>query len=69
MRLDQMSYDELQRVAGNPGVKDAVRADVQLLVAIATLWGSDALKRVTFVPAPEVTRPARFDLLTPFRHL
>jgi cell division GTPase FtsZ len=68
VRLNQISYEELERIATNPSVPDAVRADVQLLTAIGTVWGSDALTRVRFEPVEELRR-SRFDLLLqPFRH-
>ena len=67
--LNQMSSEQLKRVAGNPNVPDAVRGDVQLLAAVATMWGSEALTRVTYEPAEDAPRSSRFDLLLPpFRH-
>ena len=67
--LNQMSSEQLKRVAGNPNVPDAVRADVQLLAVVATMWGSEALTRVTYEPAEAAPRSSRFDLLLPpFRH-
>ena len=69
VRLNQLSYDDLKRTATDPDVPDTLRADVQLLVAIGTLWGSDALSRVAFEPAEEAAPPSTFDLLLqPFRH-
>jgi cell division GTPase FtsZ len=70
VHLNQLSYEQLKRAAGNPSVPDVVRPDLQLLVAIATLWGSEALTRVTYEPVKEAPRSSRFDLLLPpFRHL
>src|SRR5262245_44754533 len=69
VRLDQMSYEELEKIAVNPDVPDVVRADAQLLVAIGSVWGSGALTRVTFEPAKEAPKPSMFEmLLPPFRH-
>src|SRR5262245_14352802 len=69
VRLDQMSYEELEKIAVNPGLPDVVRADAQLLVAIGSVWGSDALRRVSFERAKEPPRPSMFEmLLPPFRH-
>jgi hypothetical protein len=69
VRLSQMSYEELKEIAVNPGLADVVRADVQLLVAIGTVWGGDALARVTFEPAAEPAKPSMIGmLLPPFRH-
>jgi cell division GTPase FtsZ len=68
-RLNQMSYEELEKLAVNPMLPDVVRADVQLLVAIGSVWGGDALTRVTFEPAAEPARPSMIEmLLPPFRH-
>jgi cell division GTPase FtsZ len=69
VRLNQLSYDELKRAATDLDVPDVVRADMQLLVAIATLWGPTALSRVAFERAGEAAAPSTFDLLLQtFRH-
>ena len=69
VRLNQLSYEDLKRTATDLDVPDALRADVQLLVAIGTLWGSNALSRVAFEPADDAAAPSTFDLLLqPFRH-
>jgi hypothetical protein len=69
VRLDQMSYEELKAIAVNPGLADVVRADVQLLVAIGSVWGGDTLARVTYEPADQPARPSMIEmLLPPFRH-
>jgi cell division GTPase FtsZ len=69
VRLNQISYEELKHTASDLSIPDAVRADVQLLRAIGTLWGADALKRVRFEPPEQIARPSAFDLLLqPFRH-
>jgi cell division GTPase FtsZ len=69
VRLNQMSYEELKEIATNPNLADVVRADVQLLVAIGSVWGGDVLTRVTFEPAAEPARPSMIEmLLPPFRH-
>jgi hypothetical protein len=69
VRLNQLSYADLKRAATDLDVPDVVRADVQLLAAIGTLWGSEALTRVAFEPAEDTAPPSTFDLLLqPFRH-
>jgi cell division GTPase FtsZ len=68
MRLNQISPDGLKRVATDITIPDAVRADAQLLLAIATMWGSDALARVTFEPVDTVPPSTIGALLQPFRH-
>src|SRR5262249_2686531 len=67
VRLSQMSYEDLQKISTDPGLPEAVRADVQLLVAIGTVWGGDALARARFDNKVEATRPSVLDLLPPFR--
>jgi cell division GTPase FtsZ len=69
VRLNHLSYDELKQTATDINLPDAVRADVQLLVAVGTLWGEDALSAVAFSPADKAASPSTFDLLLqPFRH-
>ena len=58
--------------SGSPGhfSPDAIRADLQLLIAVGTFWGLDALKLFTFTEVPKSqTDSSRFaSLLQPFRH-
>jgi cell division GTPase FtsZ len=69
VRLNHLSYDELKQTATDLTLPDAVRADVQLLVAVGTLWGGDALNGVAFSPSEKPAGPSTFDLLLqPFRH-
>jgi hypothetical protein len=69
VRLNQLRYEELKQAATDVSVPETVRTDVQLLLAIGTLWGSDALTRVVFEPVEEAAIGSAFDLLLqPFRH-
>src|SRR5262245_17400016 len=68
VRLNEIPYEDLEKIVVNPTVPEAIRADVQLLIAIGTVWGHDALARVTFQPVVEAARSSKFDLLPPFRH-
>ena len=52
IRLSETTYEELKRVATETVLPDAVRADLQLLVGVGTLWGADAIKRFDFAPLP-----------------
>ena len=52
VRMSETSYEELKRVATETVLPDAVRADLQLLVGVGTLWGADAIKRFDFAPLP-----------------
>ena len=44
-------------------VASPAAADVKLLLAIASLWGADALKRVRFVQISEPEGPSRLGSL------
>jgi cell division GTPase FtsZ len=48
-------YDDLKEIAARTSVNGAAGADLQLLIAIARLWGEEARRRLRFVdvPAPE----------------
>ena len=50
--ISGLTYKELRRAAGEMSHPDAIRADLQFLVAVGTLWGADALKRFAFAPLP-----------------
>jgi hypothetical protein len=43
------SYDELKEIAANAIVNGAAGTDLQLLLAVARLWGEDAWQRLRFV--------------------
>ena len=45
-----MTYEELKRVVMETVLPDAVRADLQLLVGVGTLWGTDVMKRFELAP-------------------
>ena len=71
VHLREMTSDERQRMLSDPGLSDAVRADLQLVDAVARHWGDEAMNRLTFTAA---TAPASVEmsklgaLLQPFRH-
>jgi cell division GTPase FtsZ len=67
--LNQLPFEELKQAATDVTVPETVRTNVQLLLAIGTLWGSEALTRVVFDPVEEAVMGSTFDLLLqPFRH-
>ena len=69
LRVGEMTHDQRQRLMTDTPLPDAIRADLQLLVTIATFWGEDALSRFEFTPAPEAANTSRMTLLLqPFRH-
>jgi cell division GTPase FtsZ len=69
VHVSELPFDELRRFVTETVFPDAIRTDLQLLIAVGTLWGQDALKRFTFTEMPKVQTDSRFaSLLQPFRH-
>ena len=63
IRLSETTHEELKRLATETVLPDAVRADLQLLVGIGTLWGADVIKRFEFAPlAPRESSGRLFSL-------
>jgi cell division GTPase FtsZ len=52
-RISELTYEELRQVPLETILPDAVRGDVQLLIAVGTLWGPDAIARFTFAGEPQ----------------
>ena len=52
-RISELTYEELRQVPIETILPDAVRGDVQLLIAVGTLWGPDAIARFTFAEEPQ----------------
>jgi cell division GTPase FtsZ len=54
LRLADASYDDLKAIAATTTVNGAAGADLQLVLAIGSLWGEEARRRLRFVEvAPE----------------
>ncbi len=69
LRVSELQFDELKRIVTETIFPDAIRTDLQLLIAVGSLWGQDALKRFTFTEMPKPQKDSRFaSLLQPFRH-
>jgi hypothetical protein len=69
VHLHETTHEQRRQMMTEPRFSDAIRADLQLLVTIATLWGEEALARFDFAPLPEVSDTSRIALLLhPFRH-
>jgi hypothetical protein len=60
--LANATYDELKELDKTVAIGPAA-TDVKLLLAIASLWGADALKRVRFVQVSEPEGPSRLGSL------
>jgi cell division GTPase FtsZ len=66
VRISEMSYEELRRLATETVLPDAVRADVQLLVGVGTMWGAEAIKRFELAPLPTRESSSRLFSLAAF---
>jgi cell division GTPase FtsZ len=51
--LRELSYAQLQELAARIPVLDAVRPDLDLLIAVGRLWGADSVKRFRFGESAE----------------
>ena len=61
--VTELSYEELKGIVTGTILPDAVRADLQLLVAVGALWGAEAIKRFEFDPiAPRESASRVFSL-------
>ncbi len=60
--LSDVGYLQLTELATRTDVPEAVRAEIQVLVAIGRFWGEEALRRCQFT-GPATAAPSRFDKL------
>jgi hypothetical protein len=69
VRVSELTHEELKKIVTGAILPDAIRRDLQLLVAVGTLWGGDAVKRFDFTPiSDDVQKPSRLEsLLEGFR--
>jgi cell division GTPase FtsZ len=64
MRLTELGHDRLRQIASDTILPDAVRSDLNLIIAVGAFWGPEAPKRFTFTQVGEVVKPSRMaDLL------
>jgi len=69
MHLREMTPEQRQQLLSDPGLAEPIRADLQLLVTVAALWGVEALGRFDFPTEPHPQDASRLALLLqPFRH-
>ena len=56
-RVSELGQAQLREVVASQSLPDAVRPDVELLAAIARVWGEDAIRQLQFreMAAPPVT--------------
>jgi cell division GTPase FtsZ len=68
VHLHELTQEQRKHVMTEFGLPDAIRADLQLLVTVATLWGAEAVERFALTPVPEADTSRIAQLLQPFRH-
>jgi hypothetical protein len=49
LHLRELTYAQLQEIGSTTPVLDAIRPDLDLLIAVGRFWGADAVKRFRFV--------------------
>jgi cell division GTPase FtsZ len=59
VKLADATYGELKEIAARATVGGSSGTDLKLMLAIASLWGPEALERVRFVEIPEPEGPSR----------
>jgi hypothetical protein len=59
LTLAGATFDELKEIDAKTMVGSPAAPDLKLLLAIASLWGADALKRVRFVQVSDPEGPSR----------
>jgi cell division GTPase FtsZ len=67
VRLADASYDELKEIAAKTTVNGAAGTDLQLLLAIASLWGEEARRRLRFVEVAASESSSRLGALLGLR--
>ncbi|MGE5833974.1 MAG: hypothetical protein ACM4AI_05805 [Acidobacteriota bacterium] len=67
VHLADASYDDLKEIAATTTVTGAARTDLQLLLAIASLWGGEARRRLRFVEVDAPEGPSRLGALLGLR--
>jgi hypothetical protein len=69
VHVSELTHEELQQIVTETIFPVAIRRDLQLLVAVGTLWGGETMRRFEFTPvAADVQKPSRIgSLLDAFR--
>ena len=60
VRLSELTFAQLTAVVGRVSVPEAARADIDLLMSVARLWGGDALGRFQFASVAQNGERSRF---------
>jgi cell division GTPase FtsZ len=69
VHVSELTHEELKKIVTGTMLPDAIRSDLQLLVAVGTLWGEDAVGRFELTPSSgNAPKPSRLgSLLEGFR--
>jgi hypothetical protein len=69
VHVSELTYEELKQIVTETIFPDAIRRDLQLLVAVGRLWGEDAVGRFEFKPiSDDAQKPSKLgSLLQTFR--
>jgi cell division GTPase FtsZ len=63
VHLGELTYEQLREIFAKTSVPDAVRTEVQLLLTIGKLWGSEALGRLKFSDVSQTQEVSKLALL------
>ena len=64
VHVSELTHEELKKIVTDTILPDAIRRDLQLLVAVGTLWGGDAVGRFEFTPISDgAQKPSRLGSL------
>ncbi len=69
VHVSELTLEELKKIVTGTILPDPIRRDLQLLVAVGTLWGEDSVGRFEFTPgSADAQKPSRLEsLLEGFR--
>ena len=69
VHLSELTDAQRRQVLTTANLPDAIRADFQLVVMVAMLWGEEAVKRLALTPASDAPGASTLSsLLQTFRH-
>jgi hypothetical protein len=64
LHLNEATFEDLKQIVTETIFPDAIRSDLQLLIAVGTLWGEDALARFEFIQSSDAgLKPSRLGSL------
>jgi hypothetical protein len=64
LHLSEATFEDLKQIITETIFPDAIRSDLQLLIAVGMLWGEEALARFEFIQgSDEGVKPSRLGSL------